>query len=126
MLTVSPHFITDPVASQEIVINGGFSLTCRAEGFPRPSIIWFMNNTMISNGVSNVDMSIIALSSTLTIPNTNFNDAGMYYCQAVSSEFVDLNVTSGIGIITVIGKFVNVIILSYGYYKFSTFLICLL
>ena len=71
---------------------------------------------MISNGVSNVNMSITALSSTLTISNTNFNDAGMYYCQAVGSEFADLNVTSGIGIITVIGKFVNVIILSYGYY----------
>ena len=101
--TVGPRFITDPVASQEVVINGEFSLTCEAEGFPRPSIIWFMNNTMISNGVSDVNMSMSVITSTLTISNANFNDSGMYYCQAVSSEFTDLNVTSGIGIITVVG-----------------------
>ena len=111
MLTVSPHFITDPVASQEVVINGGFSLTCRAEGFPRPSIVWFMNNTMISNGESNVDMSMTALNSTLTISNANFNVSGMYYCQAVSSEFADLNLTSGIGIITVVGKLTMMLLL---------------
>ena len=104
MSTVGPHFITDPVASQEVVTNGEFSLTCRAEGFPRPSIIWFMNNTMISNGVSDVNMSMTVITSTLTISNANFNDSGMYYCQAVCSEFANLNVTSGIGIVTVIGK----------------------
>ena len=104
MSTVGPRFIIDPVASQEVVINGEFSLTCRAEGFPRPSIIWFMNNTMISNGVqSDVNMSMTVLTSTLTISNANFNDSGMYYCEAVSSEFTNLNVTSGIGIITVVG-----------------------
>ena len=94
----------NPVASQEVLINAEFSLTCRSEGFPRPSIIWFMNNTMISNGVSDVNMSMTVLASTLTISNANFNDSGMYYCQAVSSEFTNLNVTSGIGIITVVGK----------------------
>ena len=86
------------------MINGEFSLTCSAEGFPRPSIIWFMNNTMISSGVSDVNTSMTVLTSTLTISNANFNDSGMYYCQAVSSEFTDLNVTSGVGIITVVGK----------------------
>ena len=100
MSIVGPRFIIDPVANQEVVINGEFSLTCRAEGFPRPSIIWFMNNTMISDGVSDVNMSMTVITSTLTISNANFNDSGMYYCRAVSSEFADLNVTSGIGIIT--------------------------
>ena len=98
------------MVSQEVVINGGFSLTCSAEGFPRPSIVWFMNYTMISNGVSDVNMSMTALNSTLTISNANFNDSGMYYCQAVSSEFADLNVTSRIGIITVVGKHANDVI----------------
>ena len=106
MSTVSPRFITNPEASQEVVINGGFSLTCTAEGFPRPSIIWFMNDTMISNGVSDFNTSMTVLTSTLTISNANFNDSGMYYCQAVSSEFADLNVTSGVGIIAVVGKIV--------------------
>ena len=86
------------------MINGEFSLTCSAEGFPRPSIIWFMNDTMISSGVSDVNTSMTILTSTLTISNANFNDSGMYYCQAESSEFTDLNVTSGVGNITVVGK----------------------
>ena len=92
------------------MINGEFSLTCSAEGFPRPSIIWFMNNTMISSGVSDVNTSM-TITSTLTISNANFNDSGMYYCQAESSEFTNLNVTSGVGIITVVGKlsFTNVV-----------------
>ena len=47
--TVGPHFVSDPVASQEVVINGEINLTCSAEGFPRPSIVWFMNNTMIND-----------------------------------------------------------------------------
>ena len=102
--TVGPRFITDPVASQEVVINGEFSLTCSAEGFPRPSIVWFMNNTMISDVVSDVNTSMTVLSSTVTISNASFNDSGMYYCLAVSSEFAGLNVTSGIGNITVVGK----------------------
>ena len=104
--TVGPRFITNLEANQEVVINGEFNLTCSAEGFPRPSIIWFMNNTMISSGVSDVNMSMTVLTSTLTISNANFNDSGMYYCQAESSEFTDLNVTSRVGIITVtvVGK----------------------
>ena len=95
MSTVGPRFITDPVASQEVVTNGEFSLTCRAEGFPRPSIIWFMNNTMISDGVSDVNDSITVITSTLTISNANFNDSGMYHCQAMSSKFANLNGSTG-------------------------------
>ena len=102
--TVGPRFIIDPEANQEAVINGEFSLTCSTEGFPRPSIIWFMNNTMTSSGVSDANTSITILTSTLRISNANFNDSGMYYCQAVSSEFTDLNVTSGVGNITIVGK----------------------
>ena len=93
--------------SQEVIINGDIKLICSAEGFPRPSIRWFMNSTVISNGVSDVNMSMNVLSSILAISNANFNDSGMYYCQAVSSEFADLNVTSGIGMITVVGKLLN-------------------
>ena len=66
-----------------------------------------MNNTMISNGMTNVQESMNVNSSTLIIYNANFNDSGMYYCQAVSSEFPDLNVTSTTAIVTVVGKLVN-------------------
>ena len=70
-----------------------------------------MNNTMISSGVSDVNTSITVLTSTLAISNANFSDSGMYYCQAESSEFTDLNVTSGVGIITVVGKLSTIYLL---------------
>ena len=66
-----------------------------------------MNNTMISNGMTDIKGSMNVNSSTLIISNANFNDSGMYYCQAVSSEFPDLNVTSTTAIVTVVGKLVN-------------------
>ena len=106
-MTVGPHFITNPITSQEVVINREFRLTCRAEGFPIPSIVWFMNNTMISNGMTYIQGPMNVNISTLIISNANFNDSGMYYCQAVSSEFPDLNVTSTTANITVLGKFIN-------------------
>ena len=66
-----------------------------------------MNNTVISNGMTIVQSTINVYSSTLIISNANFNDSGMYYCQAVSNEFPDLNVTSTTVIITVVGKLVD-------------------
>ena len=106
-MTVGPHFITNPTASQKVVINRKVRLTCSAEGFPIPSIVWFMNNTMIGNGMTIVQSTLNINSSTLIISNANFNDSGMYYCQAVSSEFPDLNVTSTTAIFTVVGKLVD-------------------
>ena len=107
--TVGPRFIINPIASQEVVINGTLILSCSAEGFPIPSIIWFMNNTMIDDGLTDVSESININSSTLMISNADLNDSGMYYCQAVSSEFPELNITSTVAIIAVVGKFINII-----------------
>ena len=94
------------MASQEIVINGTLTLSCSAEGFPRPSIVWYMNNTVITDGVTSVKEPMNINSSTLTICDAQFDYTGEYYCQAVSSEFPDLNVTSSVAIITVVGKLV--------------------
>ena len=66
-----------------------------------------MNNTMNSNGRTIVQSIGYFYNSTLIISNANFNDSGMYYCQGVSNEFPDLNVTSTAAIITVVGKLVN-------------------
>ena len=107
VLIVGPHFITNPITSQEVAIDRGFRLTCSAEGFPIPSIIWFMNNIMISNRMTDVQESMNVNSSTLITSNANFNDSGMYYCQVESSEFPDLNMTSTTAIVTVVGKLVN-------------------
>jgi len=92
--------------SQEIVINRSITLTCSAEGFPTPTIVWFMNDTMISNGVTGVNGSMNLFTSTLIIFDTSFDDSGVYHCQAVSSEFAYLNVTSEIANISVVGEFI--------------------
>ena len=105
--TVAPLLITDPTDILEVIINGDFILNCQAEGFPRPSITWIMNNTMISNGVTNDDASMTVISSTLMVSNANFDDSGMYYCQATSIEFPGLLVNSTVAMITVVGKFIN-------------------
>ena len=104
---VGPRFIGDPIASQEVVINGTFMLSCSAEGFPRPSIVWYFNDTVITGGEIDVEEAMNVNSSTLTISDAGFEYSGMYYCQAVSSEFPDLNVTSTVGIITVVGKLID-------------------
>ena len=106
LLTVGAHFIVNPIAIQEVVINGTFTLSCSVEGFPRPFIVWYMNDTVISDGVTNVEEPMNVNRSTLTISDAGFNYSGMYYCQAVSNEFADLNVTSTVAIITVVGKLV--------------------
>ena len=93
--------------SLEVAINGNFILNCQAEGFPRPFITWFINNTMISNGVTNDDASTTVISSTLMVSDANFDDSGMYYCQATSSEFPGLLVNSTVAMITVVGKLIN-------------------
>ena len=105
-MTVGPRFIVNPIASQEVVINGTFTLSCSAEGFPRPFIVWYMNNTVISDGVTSVEEPMNVNSNTLTISGAGFDYSGIYYCQAVSSEFADLNTNSTVAIITVIGMFV--------------------
>ena len=71
-----------------------------------------MNNTMISNGMTIVQSTLNVNSSTLIISNANFNDSGMYYCQAVSSEFPDVNVISTIAIVTIVGELINTIFIT--------------
>ena len=104
---VGPRFITHPIASLEVVINGDFMLTCSVEGFPRPSTEWFMNKTMITNGVTSIDAPMNVINSTLIVANADFDASGMYYCRAVSSEFPDLSVTSTVANVTVVGELVN-------------------
>ena len=104
LLTVGPRFIVNPTARQDIVINGTFMLHCSAEGFPGPSIWWYMSDKIITVGVTSVAEPINVNNSTLTISNVGFNDSGVYYCRAVNNVTL---VTSTLANITVVGKLVN-------------------
>ena len=78
-------------------------LRCSAKGYPGPVIWWYMNNILITVGVTSVQ-SITVNNSTLTISNVGFNDSGVYYCQAWNNVTL---VTSRVANITVVGKLVN-------------------
>ena len=102
MPTVRPYFIIHPVASQEVEVNQEISLTCAAEGFPRPLIQWFINSNGNYNGVTNTAISRDILYSTLNISSATLSDTGIYYCIAMSAEF-DVYTWSTISRVTVVG-----------------------
>ena len=105
LLTVGPVFTTHPM-NQEEVINNSFTLQCTAEGFPMPSIQWYLNNTMITNSSNRyiVDTtSMNSITSILTVKMADFTDTGLYHCEANSSVFVD-NVNSYMMNISVVGE----------------------
>ena len=104
--TVGPVFTTDPIA-QEVVIENSFTLDCTAEGFPRPSIQWYLNNTIITDSSNRVIVnttSMNSITSTLTVMMAEFNDSGVYYCEAVSSQSGLATVNSDMVNITVVGE----------------------
>jgi len=98
-------FTTHPINQEEVIYNS-FKLECTAEGFPTPSIQWYLNNTMITNNSDRdiVDtMSMNSITSMLTVIMAKFTDSGLYHCEANSSEFVD-NVKSDMMNISVVGE----------------------
>ena len=106
LLTVGPVFTTHPM-NQEEVINNSFTLQCTAEGFPTPSIQWYLNNTMITNTSNRYIVettSMNSITSILRVIMANFTDTGLYHCEANSSVFVD-NVKSDMMNISVVGEY---------------------
>ena len=75
-------------------INEPFTLTCSANGYPRPELSWRNSNGQLSNGT---DVTIVVtgpqtlsnglqlVESTLTVSNTGLDYNGSYLC-VVSSE----------------------------------------
>ena len=70
-----------------LVMNGHFTLSCGATGFPAPSITWAQNGTMINSlteerrVISERTLNLITMS-TLTVGVAVLDDSGTYSCRA--------------------------------------------
>ena len=62
------------------------SLTCNAEGFPLPSIVWMKQTTSGESEISASDVNVQIIphngSSQLIVKNTSTADSGYYICKA--------------------------------------------
>ena len=90
----SPN-ITDPSGSTARGIGEGdnITITCKALGYPPPTIVWSKTNGTLSHRVSlsNSITTYIGISrlpyvtKNLTLTNANGGDAGLYLCTASNS-----------------------------------------
>ena len=80
LYTVAPQFITEPEGVEEFtgtVIN----VTCSADGFPVPDIMWTFQDMPYTDGIVNSTMSNLTFTeSTIVINNLMLNDGGDYQC----------------------------------------------
>ena len=65
------QIIVTPTDLAEVALGQSITLTCQADGFPKPSYSWKFNGVL--NGIT---------QNTLTITNADVNDAGNYTCLA--------------------------------------------
>ena len=98
--------------THEVAIGSSFTIVCTAEGFPIPSMQWYLNDTMINNSSNRYivddivdDTSMNSITSTLTVMMVEFNDSGAYYCKAASSQYDLAPVNSERANITVNGEY---------------------
>ncbi|XP_062863313.1 peroxidasin homolog [Trichomycterus rosablanca] len=74
-----PRFTTEP---QDVDVTSGNTVyfTCRAEGNPKPQIIWLRNNNALN--MRNDSRLNLLEDGTLMIQNTKETDQGVYQCMA--------------------------------------------
>ncbi|XP_022920655.2 obscurin isoform X3 [Onthophagus taurus] len=88
VVTERPKFITG-LNDGQVEHGGEITLMVRADGLPRPTITWFLNDKVIEEGSALGEMKIVAntesqVSSYLTITDFGEKDAGIYKVTAVN------------------------------------------
>ena len=79
MLTVAAHITQGPRAGLLVSRGENVSLSCRAEGHPKPSIAWSVNGSEI---VDDDKYSIDKVTGELLVLNADIIDQGDYACTA--------------------------------------------
>ena len=82
------------------------SFTCQATGEPVPTISWYYNNFLLTNGTTETSVNTTTISSTLTIMSVESSDVGTYTCNATNVVSTD---TSS-GVLTVNGEVLILVI----------------
>ena len=84
--------------------GGTASFTCQATGEPVPTISWYFNGTLLTDGtthtISETSVNTTTINSTLTIMSVQSSDVGTYTCNATNVVSSD---TSS-GVLTVNGE----------------------
>ena len=80
LYTVAPRFITEPQSVEEFT-GMPVNLTCSADGFPAPVIMWTFQDMPYTDGIVNSTMSTSTFTeSTIVIDNIMLSDGGDYQC----------------------------------------------
>ena len=95
--------INDKIRNQ----NDSVTFVCRTVGEPRPTIMWYFNNSVsvqqnsIKYMIISRSLNITTTEGTLTVYDITSADAGMFTCESINS----VGRTSKSGILTVTSKF---------------------
>ena len=86
-ISVAPS-INPEVMDRAQTEGGNASLTCQATGEPVPTISWYFNDTLLTDGTkyttSETSVNTTTISSTLTIMSVQSSDVGTYTCNATN------------------------------------------
>lgn len=71
------------------------TLTCTAEGYPLPVIVWFKDGLQLLADVEMINNSLTSVQNILHINSSVLNDTGQYHCQASSTfDFFNMSVNA--------------------------------
>ena len=98
---VAPQFINEPQDVEEF-IGTAVNLSCSADGFPVPDIMWYFQGMVFANETVNSTSSTYT-ESTIVINNLMLSDGGSYACE-INSEASTMPSTSTATVAVIGGK----------------------
>lgn len=79
-LSVTTNGITNTLSDQSVPLGSSVNITCHFRGTPTPTLF------LLHNGVKKTTFTTGSLQRTLTIPNFQCGQAGVYQC-SVENEY---------------------------------------
>lgn len=72
--------------SKNLVEDDALNLTCKAEGYPTPTVTWFKDGQVLNNTTDRVSFTNYGdvINASVKITKMQFEDAGEYSCEAIN------------------------------------------